>query len=46
MRNLKCIKYTYNVKDGQRLETPLVIEENVERKEFEDTFVKYMEENI
>ena len=40
------IKYTYNVKDGQRLETPLVIEENVERKEFEDTFVKYMEENI
>ena len=24
----------------------LVIEENVERKEFEDTFVKYMEENI
>ena len=40
------IVYTYTVKDGIRLETPLKQEKKVSKEEFQKTVIQYRNENI
>ena len=40
------IVYTYTVKDGVRLETPLKQEKKVSKEEFQKTVIQYRAENI
>lgn len=40
------VKYTYTVKDGNKLKEPLVLEQKVSKEEFQKTVIGYRIENI